>query len=716
MSERPIEGEGAITEAGSEFQPEFLQGPTSPAEVAGQGEILAGQLSFDDWLAHVPREVRARAYDSIAVALVTQPTLVEDYMVEILGEGYFRDPDVFQGAALWINQPESAWRGERGWDQRFELWMMRDEESVLAELPDRPANATRPDRRGIDRFIDFVAEGDPDIGIEGDPTLRGFVRGGSGWDVFKYPLAYGDRKDFLPFLSVLPNFAVGTALVGVGMKAVSAVRGAPAIAPGSNKLGQAMLGATQPAQFVRTVSGILFKPVSWTVNMFQKIGNIRGARPAALGLTTVATGYGIHMLNLFGELGDPRQLQEIQTATITSFQEALTEQDWDEAQVIYEVGLAQGLDMSDAGIDVETGQQFTYETESGVETGVEVRGTNGEIVTFGGSEEPSAAGTIVSLPGHLAATFGKSGVIGTETLTMVEGYDDLGLPGPAPLLGAQGEVPLIDETYRANRWFPKPETGRDQLEWELNQLHGTPDPDKYFRAPGQLYQTESVTPIFRGGDTVKYLNSLHPLALVATQVMMINAGYLSPEGTINGVNYQPGLIDAKTRRGMREVMVDANINGYHDIGKYLAVAAATGESHRPGGGGSGFRRAPFERRAYLAPDYDTLTQYVKGVAGQHIGRKLNDSELVLMADKMGVDHRANFDVEEKARRAQYDAAGRGGDPGFAGELVDMEASFKEFFEEKYETEIERRDTVDEVYASTQNFFGSLDNAARLIGR
>ena len=129
MSERPIEGEGAITEAGSEFQPEFLQGPTSPAAIAGQGEVLAGQLSFDDWLAHVPREVRARAYDSIAVALVTQPTLVEDYMVEILGEGYFRDPDVFQGAALWINQPESAWRGKRGWDQRFELWMSVSEMS-----------------------------------------------------------------------------------------------------------------------------------------------------------------------------------------------------------------------------------------------------------------------------------------------------------------------------------------------------------------------------------------------------------------------------------------------------------------------------------------------------------------------------------------------------------------------------------------------------------
>ena len=160
-----------------------------------------------------------------------------------------------------------------------------------------------------------------------------------------------------------------------------------------------------------------------------------------------------------------------------------------------------------------------------------------------------------------------------------------------------------------------------------------------------------------------------------------------------------------------------NNNGYTDVGAFLGDVEALNKKFgnlRSTGGGR--VRAPFERRAYLAPDYDTLTQYVKGVANQRVGRSLNQSELVLLADQMKSDHRANFDVVEKARKAQYDAAGRGVDPGFVGEEVDMEASFREFFETKYANEIGRGEDVERVFNSSRNLFNGLDNAARLLGR
>ena len=725
MSTRPPEF-GAEEEVPQAFgSATFEQGPTTPEEEAQRGENLVGQvqsgrasglMTFDEWMNNTPDIIRARAYDSIGVALMTIPHFVEDHYIEIFAEGYFRDKLVWEAADLWIDPLTSDFRQQKTWDKRFQLWMGTEEELA-------GPNQT------IDTFMELVAAGDPEVGNPGDPTLKGFVRGGSGFQTLKYPLGYHDRKDFMPFLGAVSAFIPGAPLVAAGAGGFTALRAGAQIAPKSNYLMQAMLGQTRASYLLRTVAGIVRKPIVGTSAAIRRTA----AKPWVQRTTILgggtATGFGAFLL--YEGVAEPEVVQEIQTIAIAAFQDALTQGDYEEAQVIYDGALYQGFDMGAVGVDAETGEQFQFLTATGetvaidVPEGVAVEGeplldSEGRPITMGGGpDQPTDAGDLITVPGALAANFGSGGVITVVPFTYTEGYDELGptaqqhVKRPEPLLGSGGDFARISSDYVATRWYPT--SDQEQLDWEVGQIRG--DPLANFEAvPGGLFRTQEVLPIFRGDDFTDYLTSLDPVMLVDTQSAMIQAGYLDPEGTISGVLFQPGLIDAKTSRAMAMVMVDANANGYQDIREFLSVVKATGQPHTTSGGGGGFRRAPFERRAYLAPDYDTLTQYIKGVVERKIGRKFNDSEMVLAGDQMKQDHRANFDIEEKARRAQYDAAGRGGDPGFIGELIDPEASFAEFFDKTYATEIERRETVEEVYASTQNLFSGLDNAARLIGR
>ncbi len=164
----------------------FEQGPTTPEEEAQLGTQTAGQvesgrsagfMTFDDWVTNVPDIIRARAYDTIAIGLMIAPTEVEDHYIEILGEAFFNDREVWQSAELWVDPPTSNFRQAKTWDERIRVWMSTPSD------PEGPAGAN------IDLFLEAAAAGDPDRGIEGDPTLKGFIRGGSGMQTFKYPLA-----------------------------------------------------------------------------------------------------------------------------------------------------------------------------------------------------------------------------------------------------------------------------------------------------------------------------------------------------------------------------------------------------------------------------------------------------------------------------------------------------------------------------------------------
>ena len=711
--------------------PTWGQGPiTAEQEIISGYQTFAAGATFDEWLEYVPAIIRARVYDSIAADLLIAPTEVPDVAIEIFGEGYFRDTGVFAEAGLMPygssttetpqTLPKALLESEEDYQARLAQFQKDNPPFQALSVPESSRWGARYGMNPGDSFKDFIemiAEGSPETGIEGDPSLEAFVTGGG----FKYPLAYGDRKDFLPFLSTVPGFAAGSAL------AAGAVGGTRAMQAGGDRLGAAMLGRTNSANTLRMAAGLIKRPVVWVADRAARVYHSTPVRLSVLAGSTTATGF--FVADILDGMANPAALQEIQTASIISFQEALTEQDWQQADYIYEGAIAQGLDMSGASVDASTGGQFVYTTEAGQTAAIAPEGGGELDLTFGAdtADTPTPGGEIKVIAGQRAAAFGLGGRIAITPYAYAEGYEDGDLPGPQPLLGTSDDGGIPPD-YVANRWLPYETTTTYTLPGEDRPIRDdriTPDLDlKLIQqgrppdaiTPDRSWTATPVIPIFRGDDAVLYMNSLTPTQLAGIQAGMIDSGYMPDSGTISGTQFQPGIVDAFSRRGMEAVMIDANANGFTDIPEFLA-STRTGESGRSDPpGGSGFRRAPFERRAYLSPDYDTLAQYIKGVVDQKIGRRFNDSEMTLAADQMKEDHRANFDIEETARRAQYDAAGRGGDPGFVGEMIDMEASFAEFFDEKYATEIERRETVEEVYASTQNFFGSLDNAARLIGR
>ena len=724
--------------------PTWGQGPITPDEELDYAwdRLLTPDMTYDEFLTTVPAYARARLYDAIATNLVLQPSKVDDELIEIFGEAHYRDPWVFIDAGMVFDDegniykgetttveirslPKSPFESQEGYEARvarqqaenpsFES-RVRNYMSTWGYRYVNPAwFPNDPDREfTFGDFMDKISEGFPEAGIEGDDTLKGFMRGGSGFDTFKYPLGYSDRKQFNQWLGTIA-LGPGSGIAAAGLAGTRALVGAGRM----NRLTAAFLGQSRSTIALRDSAALIRTPIG---KMASGASRVMTSTPAVVGYEGFL-GYGLYRSGM--DWANPEATQGAQAAAIEAFQGALTAGDYEEAEVIYAAAEANELDMGAVAV-AEDGTAFTYETHTGETvavldpaTGERAVGPDGEVLEFGEHvPEPTAEGTIVTVPARFAATFGAEGILAETPLTFIEGRTD-----PEELLGV--EYKAFSDLYLATRWFPVSQVA-DRLEEQSKMVAGAPSlladrqgaPRSNIRIDaGEAFRTEQIRPIFRGDDYTEYLNSLGPTMLVATQALMVQAGYLDPDTSASGTRFQPGLIDANTRAGMLSVMIDADANGFRDIQQFLHKASRTGKGFGDdGGGGGGFRRAPFERHAYLAPDYDTLTQYIKGVVNQRIGRKFNDSEMVLAADQMKDDHRANFEITEKARRATYDAAGRGGDPGFVGEMVDMEASFKEFFDTKYAAELERRDTVEDVYNSTQNFFGSLDNAARLIGR
>jgi hypothetical protein len=688
-------------------------------------EATASGLTFDEFM-DSPAEVRAEIYITISSLLLIEPQQVPDEWVEILGEGYFRDQSVWSEAG---HLP----RLDREWD----VWFGGEES----------------DWNG---FIERVAEGDPQAGIEGDPTLKYFAYGGdlsggiSGFFAgFKYPLGYTDRKDFMPFLSTVglgawgpaSSFAVqaGAGIAGAWSTSAGAVSRFAA-GRGATRLSHAFGGMSPNARRVVGLAGTLGKGLGSVMRGLQALVK---SKPFQVFAGT-ATGVGLY--SILRDASKPLTAAEIESTTAQTFQDALSEGDLDEAKLIMAGAVSQGIDTSGFATDQQTGEPFTYPdpvTSQPIVPGSEVGLINLDAPAIGRS--------------GWAASFGPGGTVSRVGNFFPVDEDELMLK----LLSPTGDG--LAEDYRASRWILEdPEfdstygnqrfqrsmtgrhvlpknvplhpnymdttsavTGRDITPTEGNfyaamtggtPTTGTSPTDALDRAGVGM---DKVAPIFREYDNSRYLSQISPNQLVGLQSRLIDIGYLNPDASMSGASFRPGIIDDFTMRAMGVVFGDMNANGYTDVNEFLNDAEALKEKFPDLGGGrqgTGRVRAPFERRAYVAPDYDTLTQYVKGVAEQKVRRSLNQSEMSLLADQMKVDHRASFDVVEAARKAQYDAAGRGADPGFVGEEVDPEASFKEFFEKRYADEIKRGETVEQTYASTRNLFAGFDNAARLIGR
>jgi len=280
---------------------------------------------------------------------------------------------------------------------------------------------------------------------------------------------------------------------------------------------------------------------------------------------------------------------------------------------------------------------------------------------------------------------------------------------------AAGFTPLhgVTPDYVKYRWLPKATTRQEQVFYELNinaeDIGAVLAGDPLLRQPG-----------FRNNDWFVYLGRLTQPELVSLQNDLVAANRIDMAD--DGKAKHLGMIDGELVTAMSFVMYEMNLGGDTRNPAMFARNQAddairrgiSQTQKRPTGGGA--RRAPFYIEAYIAPDYDTLSQAAKQKARLDLGRELNQAEIELLAEKMKADDRTAFDVRQKARRANYNAAGRGGDAGFVGETEDVQASFLEFFENKYANEIQRGQDVEQVYGATRNLFGGLDKAAQLVGR
>lgn len=231
-----------------------------------------------------------------------------------------------------------------------------------------------------------------------------------------------------------------------------------------------------------------------------------------------------------------------------------------------------------------------------------------------------------------------------------------------------------------------------------------------------------VPPTFGGDDAWQSVNQLYATGqLESFQRMMENAGVLD-EG-----KYLPGVTDTPTINAMISVMAIANTQGITDWRGAAELVLKSGmqnlEETREE------LLAPlFVNRTYVAPDYDSLAQGIKGLFRDRLGRDPHDYEIALFADQLQQDYRSEFDVSERARYQEFVAGNKDwnvpttgpsgsmfdgpvgtfdvpDDPRFTvnadnvrtaggGSLqgVDPAASFAEEFERRYAQEITNLDT------------------------
>lgn len=180
-----------------------------------------------------------------------------------------------------------------------------------------------------------------------------------------------------------------------------------------------------------------------------------------------------------------------------------------------------------------------------------------------------------------------------------------------------------------------------------------------------------------------------------------------------------GRWDPLTANAMADLMGYANNAGFRDWREALNHLGSTttpntanlmGGDGAGGGGGGGAGGAPqFTPEPYLAPDYDTLVQSVKSTMRDQLRRDPRDFEIQMLADAMREDHRAAYQAEMAAARAQFEAGIGARSPDNYPELtqVDLESSFQERFEDLFGGEIDRLEREGDVREAQRGLIQSV---------
>jgi hypothetical protein len=238
-------------------------------------------------------------------------------------------------------------------------------------------------------------------------------------------------------------------------------------------------------------------------------------------------------------------------------------------------------------------------------------------------------------------------------------------------------------------------------------------------AMGPFFDREGNQFGYTTGDKFSELDNLSTENLARIQGRLVGLGLLD--------GYVPGKKDKKTVEAFGTLLHMANGSGHDwarelsDLERIQAEDPEGWDDRLGGGGGGGQEFAPYVEEAYLAPDYATLAQAVKGQLRETLGRDPDESEMALLTAELSGWDREAFSAEQAAARAEYDAkvqAQQQGTEGLSGgvaQSVDPMARFKESFEQKFKGELRGLERNEEVAESQEITQGAVSTLSQMAG-
>jgi len=208
------------------------------------------------------------------------------------------------------------------------------------------------------------------------------------------------------------------------------------------------------------------------------------------------------------------------------------------------------------------------------------------------------------------------------------------------------------------------------------------------------------------------LNGMTSAELEALQRQFVLAGYVDEEATYAGrATLLPTFTALVQTADYNRVTWQNQIEGDTNV-------KAIWDKEHPDEGGPKY--GPFIAPHYLKPDYATLAQRAKQTTEYHLGRKPTSSEMGILTGFMGDADRKEWQQNvyapalgnwEKGARA-FETEEDQGSETYQG--YDAEARFAEYFDDRYENELDHRDRVDQVAQNSPGLFASIDKISRSI--
>lgn len=230
----------------------------------------------------------------------------------------------------------------------------------------------------------------------------------------------------------------------------------------------------------------------------------------------------------------------------------------------------------------------------------------------------------------------------------------------------------------------------------------------------EAYRTHG-TPVYSVSSVMDEVAKWDAFTIIDFQNKAIEAGLINPDSTVNGASFVPGSADPHTLRALEGAMAQANVNGNNQTYWDAMGIMIQGRKDFEEKFGSKTKTPTWApSRAYMKPDYATISQNVKGMMSRELGRDPNDWEMELLADVWRTNHRAKYDADMAAEKAAFDNAVRARETGevsvpAAGQEVDYAARVQEAFDDEFSDELDARDRWRGVQSKTSNLFGSFGN-------